>query len=97
MIKSLLTASVLAFSFAIASPLGAAVVWVQAAPPAPVVETVPALPGAGYVWVGGYWNWNGVKYVWVPGRYVHHPGAWCAGHWRHVRDSGWYWVPGHWC
>jgi hypothetical protein len=96
MIKSLSTVTILALIFAIASPLAAARVWVQVAPPAAVVETIPANPGAGYVWVGGYWTWNGAKYVWVPGGYVRHAGAWVAGHWRHVPGSGWYWVPGHW-
>jgi hypothetical protein len=34
---------------------------VGVAPPAPVVETVPAPPGPGYVWQPGYWSWNGVQ------------------------------------
>jgi hypothetical protein len=96
MIKTLLTAVVLAVTFAIASPLGAARIWVQVAPPAPIVETVPAQPGAGYVWVGGYYRWDGARYVWVHGHYVAHGGAWVPGHWEHVTGSGWYWVPGHW-
>jgi WXXGXW repeat (2 copies) len=72
-------------------------VYVQVGPPAAVVERVPARPGAGYVWVGGYWHWNGGKYVWAPGYWARHAGAWCPGHWRHVAAHGWYWVPGHWC
>jgi YXWGXW repeat-containing protein len=40
------------------------------APPAPVVEVVPTPPAPGYVWQPGYWSWNGVEYVWVPGAYV---------------------------
>ena len=35
------------------------------APPAPVVEVVPAPPAPGYVWQPGYWSWNGFQYVWV--------------------------------
>ena len=46
---------------------------VGVAPPAPVVEPVPAPPGPGYVWQPGYWSWNGVQYVWVPGTYVAAP------------------------
>jgi WXXGXW repeat (2 copies) len=42
---------------------------VGVAPPAPVVEVVPAPPAPGYVWQPGYWSWNGVQYVWVPGAY----------------------------
>lgn len=98
MIKSLLTATLLALIISATSfPALAARVWVVAAPPAAVVDTVPAQPGPGYVWVGGYWQWDGTHYVWLPGRWVRHDGAWCAGHWRHVPGSGWYWVPGHWC
>ena len=95
--KSLLTAAALAIAFSVASPVVAAVVYVQVGPPTAIVETVPASPGAGYVWVGGYYNWTGSGYVWVHGHYAHHAGAWCAGHWRHVQHSGWYWIPGHWC
>jgi hypothetical protein len=72
-------------------------IYVQSAPPAPVYETVPARPGPGYVWVGGYYRWNGYRYVWVRGHYVRHAGAWCGGHWRHNARRGWYWVPGRWC
>lgn len=98
MIKSLITAALLASMVSATSFSAlAARVWVVEAPPAVVVDTVPAQPGPGYVWVGGYWQWDGARYVWVPGRWVRHDGAWCAGHWRHVPGSGWYWVPGHWC
>jgi hypothetical protein len=34
---------------------------------APVVETVPACPGAGYVWVPGYWSGYGPSRIWVAG------------------------------
>ncbi|HEY1788403.1 MAG TPA: hypothetical protein VGJ73_09625 [Verrucomicrobiae bacterium] len=34
---------------------------------APVVETVPACPGAGYVWVSGYWSGYGPARAWVAG------------------------------
>jgi WXXGXW repeat (2 copies) len=46
---------------------------VGVAPPAPVVEPVPSPPDPGYVWQPGYWSWNGVQYVWVPGAYVAAP------------------------
>lgn len=68
------------------------------APPAPIVETVPPPPGAGYVWQPGYWSWNGVQWVWVPGTYVvaPYPGAvWVPGHWV-SRPVGWVWVGGGW-
>jgi hypothetical protein len=68
------------------------------APPAPVVEVAPPPPAPGYVWQPGYWSWNGVRYVWVPGRYVVAPfvqAAWVPGVWvRH--GPGWVWIAGHW-
>ncbi len=97
MMKGLLAAAALAIAFSVASPLRAAVVYVQVGPPTAIVETVPVRPGPGYVWVGGYYNWTGSGYVWVHGHYVRHGGAWCGGHWRHAYHSGYYWVPGHWC
>jgi len=71
---------------------------VGVAPPAPIVEPVPAPPVAGYVWRPGYWRWNGVRYVWLPGGYVAPPYAgafWVTGHWG-PRGAGWVWIPGHW-
>lgn len=99
MIKNMLSAAVLVASlFALVSLPAAAQVYVQIAPPAPMVETIPA-GRSGYVWVGGYWKWNGSKYVWVSGHYDH-PGAgykhWCSGHWHHGAHGYW-WVDGHWC
>lgn len=72
--------------------------WVGVAPPAPIVEPVPSVPGRGYVWQPGYWSWNGVQWVWVPGTYVvaPYPGAaWVGGHWV-PSHRGWVWVDGHW-
>src|SRR3984957_12465610 len=67
-------------------------------PPAPVVETVPAPPAPGSVWTPGYWSWDGVKYVWVPGQYVvpPFPGAvWIGG--RGVpHGARWAGANGHW-
>lgn len=40
---------------------------VVVAPVAPIVETVPACPGAGYVWAPGYWSGYGPARVWVAG------------------------------
>ena len=69
------------------------------APPAAVVETVPPPPPPpGNTWQPGYWAWDGVKYVWVPGVYTVAPypgGVWVAGHWVKHRH-GWVWADGHW-
>ena len=67
-------------------------------PPAPVVETVPPPPAPDTVWTPGYWSWNGVKYVWVPGQYVVAPfpdAIWIGGRWV-PRGGHWTWVDGRW-
>ncbi|MGO4886051.1 MAG: YXWGXW repeat-containing protein [Bryobacteraceae bacterium] len=71
---------------------------VKVAPPAAVVETRPAAPGPGYVWIDGYQNWNGSAYVWVPGRWEMPPrphARWVAHRWVH-RHGGYVMVEGHW-
>ena len=42
---------------------------VAVAPPPLQVEYPGPSPVAGYVWIGGYWNWYGGRHVWVPGRW----------------------------
>jgi WXXGXW repeat (2 copies) len=67
--------------------------------PAPRYEAVPPAPGPRVIWEPGHWHWDGVRYVWIGGRYVearphyHHyaPGRWVAGH-----QGRWVWVPAHW-
>lgn len=71
---------------------------VAVTPPPPLVEVVPRPPAPGYVWNPGYWSWDGVKYVWVPGRYVVPPfprALWIGGKWVH-RGQRWAWVDGRW-
>jgi hypothetical protein len=85
-----------ALSAACASPSGR--VYLRVGPPAPIVEARPVMPGAGYVWVGGYYRWDGHRHVWVPGRWERpaRPRArWRPGHWVHDRH-GWYFVEGQW-
>lgn len=64
-------------------------------PPAWVVENVRPRPG--YLWMHGYWRWDGRRYVAVRGhwtrvragyRYVH-------PHWER-RGDGWHWHAGVW-
>jgi hypothetical protein len=89
----------LALLFACAPGLSANVSFsVALSPPAPVVETIPPAPAPGTVWTPGYWSWNGVEYVWVPGQYVvaPFPGAvWIGGRWV-ARGHHWTWVDGRW-
>lgn len=65
-------------------------------PPARVVVR-PYAPGAGYVWVDGYWNWSGNTWLWVDGYwtapragYIHVQPRWVP------RGRGWAHVPGGW-
>ncbi len=84
--------------FLVAAPVSAARIYVRIAPPAAVVETIPAPPSPRHVWLPGYHRWSGREYVWVPGHYVvrpRHRSAWAPGHWVES-PRGWYWVPGHW-
>lgn len=69
---------------------------VPGAPPAPQVETIPPPPGPTYVWVGGYWVWQG-EWRWRPGLWLAPPrpaAVWVPGRWIHNRR--WVWVGGHW-
>lgn len=68
------------------------------APPVPILEPIPPPPAPSYVWQPGYWAWDGVAYVWVPGTYVAPPyigAVWVPGRWIR-RGGGWVWVAGHW-
>lgn len=69
-------------------------------PPAVQEETVIAAPGPGYVWVGGFWNWDvGLrKYAWRSGSWVRppHPEArWITPHYE-FRGGRHYYRAGHW-
>src|SRR5262245_44158930 len=43
--------------------------YVNAMPPERLYETMTPSPGYGYVWIDGYWHWNGYEWVWVGGRW----------------------------
>lgn len=53
-------------------------------PPAIPVEVQPEIPGDGYIWQPGYYNYGPDGYVWVPGAWVLPP------------DPGLLWTPGYW-
>lgn len=84
MMRCKMSALIAATAVLSAAPAYAARVAVGFGRPATLVAPVPAPPAAGYyVWTPGYCNWNGVRYVWVPGVYVTapHPGAsWIPGY-----------------
>ena len=68
-------------------------------PPPPIrYEARPAMPGAGYTWVEGYWGVHDGRYVWVPGHYDRAPytGAyWVHPHYDHY-NRGWAYREGYW-
>ena len=67
-------------------------------PPAMRYERRSVSPGQGYVYVKGFWNWDGGRWQWVPGRWDRP--AIADGYWipaRYVRTSrGTIYEPGHW-
>jgi hypothetical protein len=81
-----------------ARPPRMGVVYVAARPPVERVEVIPATPGAGYVWIKGYWGYRGGNYEWIGGRWerpIEGRREWVPHHWEHDRN-GWYLVEGHW-
>ena len=77
-----------------AAPIGAFIAPAQAqvaisisatiAPPILPVYAQPPIPGPGYLWIPGYWAWNGEEYYWVP------------GYWSMPPTVGVYWTPPYW-
>ena len=69
---------------------------VMQAPPQVVTEYAPA-PQPGYIWVSGFWGWQGHRHVWFPGRWeaarVGH--RWVGPEWRRER-GGWIFRDGYW-
>ena len=55
-------------------------------------------PARDYVWVKGFYDWQGDDWVWVPGHWVAPPERsvrWVSP--RYVRvDEGWRYEPAHW-
>jgi hypothetical protein len=97
-VKKTALSLLLAICLVPAAALAQVGVVVRVAPPAPIVEVHDRPPHPGWVWVDGYHRWNGHRYVWVHGHWVHppHPGAvWAAHRWEQ-RGDGWVLVEGHW-
>lgn len=71
------------------------------APPPPIFEAIPPIPpgrGDMATWMPGYWRWDGVTYVWVPGAYVERPrreAYWVPARWEQ-RGNSWVYFQGHW-
>jgi WXXGXW repeat (2 copies) len=54
------------------------------APPLLPVYAQPPIPGPGYLWIPGYWAWDGQEYYWTP------------GYWSMPPTVGFYWTPPYW-
>lgn len=68
------------------------------APPPVRVEAVGVAPGPGFVWINGYWGFEGGRHVWIAGRWERPPrgrSAWVAGRWDR-QGSRWAYRPGRW-
>src|SRR5579863_1809748 len=97
-VKKTILALLLALSLAPAALMAQVGVVVRVAPPAPIVEHYGPPPHPGWVWISGYHNWNGHRYVWVRGHWVRPPrpdAVWVAHHWEQ-RNGGWVLIEGHW-
>ena len=73
-------------------------IYARTAPPPIRVETRGSAPGLGFVWINGYWGYQGNSYQWVPGRWERPPrgrGHWEDGRWERGGD-GYRWRDGRW-
>jgi hypothetical protein len=66
-------------------------------PPSPREESMMGRPGAGHVWISGYWRWSAGHYSWHSGYWVRAKAgrAWVPGQWEQ-RGHKWAWRRGHW-
>ncbi len=63
-----------------------ALVHVHTPPPPARVETVPAKPASGAVWLDGEWAWQGRKWAWRRGQWVMPPSGAKYSPWTQTRD-----------
>jgi hypothetical protein len=63
-------------------------------PPARVVRVIPRRPGAGYLWIEGYWYPVGSRYVWHAGYWTRPPYA--GARWVRPRYANRVYHPGYW-
>lgn len=70
---------------------------VPAPPPATREELRPAQPEDGWVWIAGYWHWNGDDYQWEDGQWVapRDGYSYYAPTYVFVNNS-WIYQPGYW-
>src|SRR5690242_3967358 len=76
-------------------------IFVSFGPPALPYYEQPPIPGPGYIWTPGYWDWDpDFGYFWVPGTWVPAPfvgAVWTPGYWGWDADGdGYVYYPGYW-
>lgn len=74
------------------------VIIVQEPPPAVIIERRPRPPGPTYVWISGYYVYEGRHYVWRQGRYEVPPRrgqVYEQDRWQKT-EHGYQRSPGHW-
>jgi len=67
-------------------------------PPPMIVERPGPRPSDLHVWIGGYHEYRGGRYVWVPGRWDRPPrpaAVWVPPHYDRL-DRGYRYTPGYW-
>lgn len=67
-------------------------------PPHPRHEYRAAMPGPGYVWVNGFWDWQATNWIWIPGRWERpavEGSTWVEPHY-YRESTGYRYEPGHW-
>jgi len=77
-------------------PVGSEV-YVDSAPPPPIVESVTVAPDPAFIWIGGFWGWEG-RWVWHAGywgRPPHRGAVWIGPHYA-FRGGRHVWVRGGW-
>jgi hypothetical protein len=91
-----------------AAPIGAVIAPAQAqvevsvtagvAPPLLPVYDQPPILGPGYLWIPGYWAWDGYEYYWTPGYWATPPAVglyWTPPYWSWT-DGAYTFYPGYW-
>ncbi|MGC1780327.1 MAG: YXWGXW repeat-containing protein, partial [Xanthobacteraceae bacterium] len=81
-----------------AAPSGAQVASITEAPPELPVYEQPPIPGPGYIWTPGYWDYGAEGYYWVPGTWVLPPAVgllWTPGYWG-WQNGVYIWSAGYW-
>ena len=75
---------------------------VEVQPPAPPPQLRVEIPGTApspdYVWIPGYWDWNGHDYLWISGKWMELPApkvTWVPGHWE-WNGYNYVWTSGYW-